>query len=201
MKECQVVKCPCCGALHQMVKPSKKLGRVEIFSDGKTVSEEMNEALEVSRCSQCSEFYWIEDAPVASASAPVSDSLPWVRLLSVDEYEQMLLATAITTDVEEILRMELLWAFNDRVRRDEPIFVKESDEELWKSNIGILAKLQDGTNAYSRLLKAELARELGNFEEAAKLLSSVKEASVLSIKQQLLDAVERKDPNVFKLRQ
>jgi hypothetical protein len=51
------------------------------------------------------------------------------------------------------------------------------------------------------LLKAELARELGNFDEAAKLLSSVKEASVLSIKQQLLDAVERKDPNVFKLRQ
>jgi len=199
MHNFQVVKCPECGALHQMVKPAKKLLHFEMFSDGKTVSPELNEALEVSRCSKCTAFYWIEDAPVVDKYE--GEPLPHVRGLSIDEYVKMLTDSTqtVTTDEEEILRMELLWAFNDRVRAGNPIFQIDEEKDVWFSNMTALTNLLDDSDVYFRVVKAEIAREQGNFEVAEKLLLSIKEPHLMPIKKQMIRAIEHKQTAVFKL--
>jgi hypothetical protein len=199
MQEFEVVKCPCCGVQHRMVKPVKKLTNFEMYSDGKTVSAELNEALEVSRCCQCNEFFWIEDAPVVANAAP--DELPLVRALSIAEYVAMLAddSQTVTTDEEEILRMELLWAFNDRVRLGNPLFENDQDRAIWVANMDALSRLLDETDVYSRMVKAEIAREQGRFEIAEKLLQSIKEPQLLPIKRQMTNAIAHQEANVFKL--
>ena len=199
MQNFQVIKCPNCGALHRMVKPAKRLKVFEMYSDGKTLSPELNEALEVSRCGKCNEFYWIEDASVEEN--PVEGELPLVRSLSIEEYVTMLTDSAqtATTDEEEILRMELLWAFNDRVRQGKPLFEREDEKVVWSANMDALLELLDESDVYSRMIKAEVAREQGNFEVAEKLLLSIKEAQLASIKKMMLNAINHAETEVFKV--
>lgn len=199
MQNFQVIKCPYCGAQHRMIKPAKRLKDFEMYSDGKTLSPELNEALEVSRCSKCNEFYWIEDAPVEANT--VEGELPSVGSLSIEEYIAMLTdeTQTVTTDEEEILRMELLWAFNDRVRQGKPLFDSEEEKVAWQANMDALSKLLDDSDVYSRLIKAEIAREQGNFEDAEKLLSSIKEAQLLPIKKMMLNAINHSETEVFKV--
>ena len=182
-----------------MVKPAKRLKVFEMYSDGKTLSPELNEALEVSRCGKCNEFYWIEDASVEEN--PVEGELPLVRSLSIEEYVTMLTDSAqtVTTDEEEILRMELLWAFNDRVRQGKPLFEREDEKVVWLANMDALLKLLDESDVYSRMIKAEVAREQGNFEVAEKLLLSIKEAQLASIKKMMLNAINHAETEVFKV--
>ncbi|WP_320052408.1 hypothetical protein [uncultured Acetobacteroides sp.] len=199
MQSFQVVKCPYCGAQHRMVKPAKKLKDYEMYSDGKTVSSELNEALEVSRCSKCNEFFWIEDAAVEVN--PVEEELPIVRSLSIIEYVEMLTdnTQTVTPDEEEILRMELLWAFNDRVRQGKSLFESEDEKTIWLTNMNALSELLDESDVYSRMIKAEIAREQGNFELAEKLLSSIKEAQLMPIKKMMLNAISHDETEVFKI--
>lgn len=182
-----------------MVKPAKKLKDFEMYSDGKTVSAELNEALEVSRCSKCNEFYWIEDAPVVAN--PIEGELPLVRSLSIIEYVEMLTDSTqtVTTDEEEILRMELLWAFNDRVRQGKLLFEREEEKTIWLTNMNALSELLDESDVYSRMIKAEIAREQGNFEVAEKLLSSIKEAQLMPIKKMMLNAINHGETEAFKI--
>lgn len=199
MQNFQVVKCPYCGTQHRMVKPAKKLKDFEMFSDGKTVSSELNEALEVSRCSKCSEFFWIEDAPVVAN--PDEGEFASVRALSIIEYVEMLTDSTqtVTTDEEEILRMELLWAFNDRVRLGKPLFESEEEKTIWLTNMNALSELLDESDVYSRMIKAEIAREQGDFEVAEKLLSSIREAQLMPIKKMMLNAISHDETEVFKI--
>lgn len=182
-----------------MVKPVKRLKNFVMFSDGRTISPELNEALEVSRCSACREFYWIEDAPVVGGE--VAADLPLVRALSIAEYEELIsegIAT-MTTDEEEIIRTELLWAFNDRTRQGKPLFESDEEKAVWQDNIDALYKMLDTSDVYSRLLKAEIAREMGLFEEAETLLSSIKEAQLAPVKRMMLNAVKHGETEVFKI--
>lgn len=195
----QVVLCPQCGAQHKMLKPKSKLKSYEIYSDGKTISPELNEALEVTFCSKCNTCYWIEDAEVAKIA--VADDMPMAKSPSIEQYVAMLNANAITTDEEEILRLELLWAFNDRVRAGNALFEIDGDKVLWENNIDALNNLLDNKEPYSRLLKAEIAREKGDFESAESILSKIKESHLIDIKNQMLAEVRKGNRNIIKFEQ
>lgn len=196
IKEFQVVECPSCGAHHKMRKPKTKLKCYEIYSDGKTISPELDEALEVAACAACGECFWIEDASLPKEE--VTEEMPSLKPLTIAQYAGMLDAEVITTDEEEILRMELLWAFNDRVRADKPMFENEGDEELWVQNMTILYNLLDSADVYSRLLKAEIDRERGEFDRAEEILSKIKEGQLAGIKNQLMNAIKYKEREVVK---
>lgn len=199
IKEFQVVECPSCGAHHKMRKPKTKLNSYEIYSDGKTISPELDEALEVAACAACGECFWIEDANLPKME--VTEEMPSLKPLTIAQYGGMLDAEVITTDEEEILRMELLWAFNDRVRADKPMFENEGDEELWAQNMTILYNLLDSADVYSRLLKAEIDRERGEFDRAEEILSKIKEGQLAGIKNQLMNAIKYKEREVVKFKE
>lgn len=192
----QVVECPSCGTLHKMLKPKSKLKVFEIYSDGKTLSPELDEALEVATCVKCAELFWLED--VEKSGVVATEEMPSIKAPSIKQYVEMLDADVVTTDEEEILRMELLWAFNDRVRAGGEPFVDEGDKAIWEKNIAVLNKILDDTDIYSRLLKAELARECGDFDRAEAIVSKIKEGHLVNIKHQMLNAIHHKEQKVIK---
>lgn len=66
------------------------------------------------------------------------------------------------------LRTRLWWAGNDHIRRGKnprPLTAAA------RKNLEALLELLDESEAENRLMKAEAARELGRFEEAATLLA------------------------------
>lgn len=198
-KDFQVVECPSCGAPHKMRKPKSRISSYEIYSDGKTISPELDEALEVASCMKCGECFWIEDARIV---AQMEDGeIPALKPLTIGQYVELLGSDVVTTDEEEILRMELLWAFNDRVRAGKPLFENEGDEQIWTENLSILYGLLDGSDVYSRLLKAEIDRERGEFERAEELLSKIKEGQLAGIKHQLLNSIRYKEREVIKFKE
>ena len=76
---------------------------------------------------------------------------------------------ALTKDKEIYLRMRVWWAANDAWRwlpNPRPTFSKEHVK-----NLKALSALLDKSKSDQRIIKAEIAREMGNFESCLKLLS------------------------------
>lgn len=195
----ELVECVSCGAKHKMLKTPKRLKHFDIYSDGKTVSSELSDALEVTRCLSCNSFFWIDDAKSYTSDEAMGD-IPMIVALNVEEYISLLNDDSCfkTTDEEEILRRELLWAFNDRIRNGKQKFENDLEQAVWRENMNVLLKLLDETDVFSRLQRAEIAREIGEFELALKILNGIKDASLYDIKKQMINAINHKEVEVLK---
>jgi hypothetical protein len=79
--------------------------------------------------------------------------------------------------------MRAWWAANDRLYRHPVEGTPRLSEEAHESMESLFGTLSE-EDEQQRLMKAELARELGRYEEAARLLS-------LKYSDQLQDAVQR----------
>jgi hypothetical protein len=71
------------------------------------------------------------------------------------------------------LRRMLFFRFNDRVRKKEELFQHEGDELLWRTNLGAFLQLLTGSDYQSLLMRAEIHRNFGNFEDSIEVLKSI----------------------------
>ena len=74
---------------------------------------------------------------------------------------------------EKIVRQRIWGTFNDRIREGKEIFVQEMDEVLWKQNCQRLIELFDITDINQKIMKAELHRNLEDFDNCMELINSL----------------------------
>jgi hypothetical protein len=84
------------------------------------------------------------------------------------EYFDFLSTTQLAPDKESYVRMRAWWCANDRQRASQACSAIFTEQQL--ANLGRLSDLFDEAEPDERLLKAELARERGMFDEAMSLL-------------------------------
>ena len=181
-----VIKCPHCGALA--LQPTCGSGNTfgaRYWTDGKMDAPMLPEEPEITRCGPCAGYYWVRTAKKVGEFDPSEDTsqVPreWldaelVRDLAESEFLQAIeLGVMLKANDEVYLRMHAWWAGNDRWRdleADDALPANTTTPEAHRANMDKLMALLGARGPQQRLMKAELARELGQFDECLRLIKT-----------------------------
>lgn len=207
----QVIACPHCGFLaRQHTLRSGNTSGAILWSDGKREAPMLPEFPAVARCRGCKRFYWVEEAEVKGEIEPFgnkSKRVPkeWERAeptqhLTVDEYIEAL-DTGVGSDMqkERYLRVHFWWAVNDIVRRNANAQISTRYVQKLHENLANLSVPLDERDPNDRIMKAEIARETGDFTQAIRLLRDVP-ADFRWVADTIINLSERKNSLVTQLR-
>ncbi|HXG21431.1 MAG TPA: hypothetical protein VNN62_20450 [Methylomirabilota bacterium] len=207
----RIIACPHCGFLarqHTLLS-GNTIGAI-LWSDGKMEAPMLPEFPAVTKCRGCKRFYWVDEAEVKGELKPFgskSKRVPkeWMRAepiehLTIDEYIEALDA-GVGTNVEKerYLRVHFWWAVNDIVRRNPNAKIPTRYIEKLHENLRKLFALLDERNPKDRIMKAEIAREMGDFAQAIRLLEDVP-ANLRWIADAIIDLSRKKSNLVTQLR-
>lgn len=94
------------------------------------------------------------------------------EFLPVNEWHKAI-KPGIAKKDEKYLRKYLWWAFNDRIRNKEKLFVDDNDEALYTSNCIRLIKLLDKNITEEKIMIAEIYRNIENYDQCINTLKEV----------------------------
>lgn len=166
----RVIACPHCMGLgsYGTLRSGNTFG-AETWTDGKQVAPMLPEPPQVVRCPHCSRFYWLADARRLGEIAPLGEP-------DAGEYHRALHAEVARNAREwRTLRILAWWRWNDDFRdtsgrpASRPWLIPAEAKE----NLEALIPLLDDADESDRVMKAEALRELGRFDEAMSVLSTV----------------------------
>ncbi len=176
-----IIACPICKAEHLLptLASGNTLG-ARYWTDGYCEAPMLPEQPPVTRCGRCRGFFWCADAEEhgkldcwAPGEPPDGREYYDVRWLTVAQYDGALEAgIARTAGRERALRTLAWWKANARLRTRAKAVWAPSLVSRIRGNLERLQKLLDAHEPRGWLWAAEIARELGRFEEAGKRLRS-----------------------------
>ncbi len=124
------------------------------------------------RCPHCATLLWLPAAEEVGTEHPSEVGTPGVEDPPTPTVEDLLEASrtppAAAQGEEVFIRVEAWHAANDPQRRDPRADSPRSPES--EANMEVLSLLLDSQDPEQRIMKAELHRELGLFDEAERLL-------------------------------
>ena len=95
------------------------------------------------------------------------------------------------------IRKRLWWAYHDRVRIKRPLFTSSDDEEKYRNNILKLLALIVPDDTDKKFMKAELYRNLGDFESCLQMIETIEAGESDNLKGDFIDACTNKNKNLF----
>jgi hypothetical protein len=165
-----VRECPHCKA--HVVQEDTLSGNTfgaKIYTDGKREAKMLPDHPALVKCPVCSQLFWVDEAKEVDVGFEAADGKQKVLAPSEKELIPYLASETLPKEKEFYLRLRLWWMANDAWRyvpNSKPAF---SPEQV--KNLIALSALFDDSLPGHRILKAEIARELGRFDECLLLLS------------------------------
>lgn len=206
-----IIECPHCRGLAKIsiIVSGNTFGAVR-WTDGKMEAPMLPDQTKLTKCNNCDKFYWLEDAAIIGEYDWFNgeDAIPeeWKKAQAVQDLDISALVEALdqalgdTPDREKYLRTRLWWALNDLIRQRDHVDVFLHHKELFYNNLqAIDVLLQSSHDGADQLIRAEIAREAGDFDKCLELLSNISE-KYSSICDQLKEFVQKKSQVVQKLR-
>ena len=206
-----IVACPHCESLAKcMTLTSGNTFGARIWTDGKKIAPMLPHPPAVAKCRHCNECYWLADARKvgtvgswgneSNRSDPAWDVAPMVEQPSETDFYAALNKGLATNDQQERrLRILAWWRRND-VYRDE---VQDGNQspltDDGRRNLRELLRLLDGAEDNDRIMKAEILRELGEFEAANKILNQVTSEKYVTVVRQLRQLCDNRSTCVSQL--
>jgi hypothetical protein len=147
------------------------------YSDGLRKTAHFDDYPEITRCPTCKEIVWLNDENVVSEIAwsenPDEEQSRAISAIPLNLYELMECVENgyyQNFQQEYYLRVRLLWRFNDRVRLYRPLYGNVEDKKLWYDNVFKLKNLLNEEDDLDIMMRAELERNLGNFNYAQEII-------------------------------
>jgi hypothetical protein len=95
--------------------------------------------------------------------------------------------------------LNIWWSFNDYFREGHENETMPDMKNLHTGNIILLLTLLNESDENDLLMKAEVLRNLGRFEESKLLLDKVKDPDLTIVKEKYLAEIKNKNSRVFRL--
>lgn len=209
----RVISCPHCETLvrHTTLYSDNAVG-ARIWTDGKQESPLAPEPPQVIVCAQCNDPFWTNDArKVGELSAgaeevDVDDTDPaWAKAPLAEEPTEEQYYAAISGGLardkfeERTLRVFAWWRGNDQHREDSLTDALQTATGPRRANLEALVHLLDGEEVGELLMKAEVLRQLGEFDAARRLLSELPQGELDPIIEQLRLLCDARDVCVREL--
>ena len=173
----EIIICPSCG-MHQLRRTMASGNNIGIryYSDGNCVAPMLLEVPYFVKCPSCGVFFKIIDEVIDEKMYDENPSDPFVEFLTADEYIQAIAEGLYNTgksgskeQKNDILALRIsFWRFLNQSDRDEyPAAYEENCRQI----------LSEFTNDADepRLTRADLCRNLGEFDKCKSVLSEIKE--------------------------
>jgi len=168
-------QCPGCkkGVREFTIRSGNMLG-AKWWTDGKVAAPMLPTLPELVKCPYCQKLFWIADAKKLAEGRLGSDGGKWAKAESaLDPVEADYLAAARAKRVSRphqlYARKRAWWLANDPVRERPKQVLAWSGAR--RENLEKLSALINEQEECEIILKAEIARELGQFETCATLLT------------------------------
>ena len=162
--------CDSCGRPIEIVPllSGNTLGGT-LWSDGYMDTPQLPEQPLLARCRGCNQIVCLADlASVELQDRPSGDSEHGYLVLGVEDFRELLTALDdVSQEYQAYVRIKFWHLSNDRRRHDKPDLPLAAEE---RGNLLSLLELLGNDDA-SRLMKAEIYRELGEFELSAAILT------------------------------
>ncbi len=192
----EIAKCPYCNTehLYYQAMSGNTIGAT-FYSDGFASGSMYPDFKQYGKCSSCKKVFKLQNPTDNNGEDEKLPSLPDPDLYDFIGYLES--GEDITADDERYIRTRIWWFFNDRIRRNQPVFSDNADKAIWKQNILVLISLTDNLSPESLLCKAELMRNLGRFRHSRSLLKGVKGVDYQDVKRQILKKCFQRQRKVF----
>lgn len=169
-------RCSACTKLiEQFTLTSGNTIGARFWTDGKRDAPMLPDEPWLVKCQHCGALVLIDEQQevgIVDGRLPRQDSfkdaLPY-DTPSPDDYFAFLQKGVSDSEKEQYVRLCAWWAGND-ARRNGGAVTPLSDDEI--ANLDAYAALLDETDESGRIIKAEIMRELGRYEDAVALLST-----------------------------
>lgn len=140
---------------------------------------------------------WLADdyddgKPLKHPPRDVSGAMP-PNDLSHDEYIKFLKANILDEKREEYIRRRIWRTGNDKRRNGNSSIPLSSDEII---NLRLLLDLNSESDTYSYIIRAEIFRELGDFDSALEMVSNIRCKNALDAISHIIDLIKSRDPVV-----
>jgi hypothetical protein len=166
-----VRECPHCKAhvVEEDTLSGNTIG-AKYYTDGKREAKMLPDHPALVKCPVCGGLFWVDEAKEVDVGFEAAKGKPQVTALSAKEIQDFLAGQeALPKDKEIYLRIRIWWLANDAWRwapNPKPAFTPEQVK-----NLDDLSALFDESESNQRILKAEIAREMGRFDECLRLLT------------------------------
>ena len=209
----QIIACPKCkGLARYMTLASGNTLDARVWTDGKMIAPMLPLPPTVVKCHHCAELYWRTEAEhigtvdrCRAAGEQVNPA--WADAPKPEEpteaeyYQALSKGLAKNAKQERVLRI-LAWRRRNDVFRDKPLKEAQGisdDPEEWRKNLEALARLLTEEDVNDCLMKAEVLRELGEFESAKEALNRATSTDSVAVIRQLRSLCDAGDTCVREL--
>ncbi|MFZ0472369.1 MAG: hypothetical protein WAL94_07125 [Bacteroidales bacterium] len=107
--------------------------------------------------------------------------------------------TLETINAERYIRMKIWWSYNDYFRNGHQSEITLEMQKLNTENLIALIKILDEAVDNDLLMKAEIFRQLGWFDESKQLLYRMINNDLAWVKEKMLIQINRQNEQVFQL--
>jgi hypothetical protein len=193
------VACPACGAFANV--PTLRSGNTfgtRVWTDGKHLSPMLPEIPPVVECGSCHAVYFLAAARrVNDREAPAVCEPTEHRY-----YDAIASGLALNHKEEFLLRLYAWWKSNDRVR----FGLREAEADngtigtIRRDNMTALIGLLGPDDQADQVMRAELLRQLGRFDETFIVINGVTEAELAPAVQTITASCEARDSYVQEIR-
>ena len=173
----EIKQCPNCDCEFTVwaVASCNTFG-AKFYTDGFVDGPMYDEGSALLTCPECNRYFWREDVPTRESmrdSQFFSDSerrsLPNAGQVHLRHYEDMLHQALWKTKTQEkYIRIRAWWSINSAYRGHATQEIDLSPEQ--EANLLKLLQLLDTNDSDELIMKAEVLRELGQFDECLKQL-------------------------------
>lgn len=196
------ISCPHCRYLaYRETVMSRNNLRAKHWSDGKITAPMWPEFPELVLCEKCDNFYWVRQAlivydfPGEEEAEKKQDKINFLKFPTFFQYFRAL----DTIPDEHYIRIRIWYSFNDYFRKGKEDQITKEMKELNYENLEKLLNLTNELYDSDILIKAEILRNLGRFEESHKMLEKVTDPDLIEVKDKYLVEIEKKNKNLFQV--
>lgn len=195
-------ECPeCNGLFKQSTIASGNTFAAQGWTDGVVVNPFLLDLPTITKCPHCTSFFWIKDSKEVGKiwrNLPEEEiralpkkwkSAPHIKALGAEEYLEAIDSGFVFDGQELGFRLQA-WRTENNDIRDGRLL---NHSLAGKKNLGLLFQRLDPADDQERLVKAEIARHLGRFEEALALLNYEFSNALTDIAAFLTELATKKD--------
>ena len=163
-------ECPHCKAhvVQEETVSGNTIGAT-YWTDGKREAKMLPDHPWLAKCPECSGLFWVDEAVEVDTGFDAAKGKQNVLAPSGKEMLEFLSGPGLPRDKELYVRVWAWRSANDAWRRVSNATPAFSEAQV--QNIKTLSNLLDQTEPNQRILMAEIARELGDFDNCKNLLS------------------------------
>jgi hypothetical protein len=165
-----VRECPHCKAhvVQEETLSGNTIG-AKFYTDGKREAKMLPDHPALVKCPACSSLFYVDEAVEVDTGFDEAKGKQQVLAPSGKEMLDFLTGPALPRDKELYVRISAWRSANDAWRWNQNATPSFSKEQV--QNLKALSDMLDETEPNQRILKAEIARELGEFDNCLLLLS------------------------------